>query len=574
MSRVDTIVSAAETVVGLFGSVKGFITGSGGDSKEDEESKGIADKIADMKEKASDIRKGMMEAGDDKEKEQGVIDNILDIATSMREITDTIAKKIDGFAKDYEERLEDQREIKLHADNEVKAYKDIFDKKPEIKLDEAFAEKRMEDDKSIAKNLKDSIEMSEDALKASEKPLADAEKEFEKKEAEYKNANAEVDAARDELNRLVDIEIEKKKGAALNYFRNNVKPELLKDTWKDDYFQELNDLFPQSEEEIRAEERFKAEQKRAEMEQQYLDKQQELINENKKLVEEANKKAAERENELQAKLSDVNSQLNKEKSDHQKVIEEQQNLLAAQMAELEAQKAKLAEMMKTINDQKNKIDENQLQRQQQEQQRQDELDHQFAAEQQRKQDNYAKLDKLDDILANLNETNNGYFGHKNSTQFETMRNQLYNFVNDREKNVEFKPEQTERVQKALTDYLDHVGMGVASHHNGNVRKENALAALNLINPDLAHDYEVKASVKREKEKDSKKIDLKTLMEKDTVKRDPNKPKHKNKNLVEKEIKDPKLPEMTGAVRKDKGAADLKAPKVPDAPKKEGKGKGK
>ncbi len=523
MSRVDTIVSAAETLVGLYGSVKGFITGSGGDDKEDEESKGIAGKIADMKEKAADIRKGMMEADGDAGKEQGVIDNILDIAGSMREITDTIAKKIDGMAKDYEETLDDQREIKAHADSEVKAYKEIFDKQPELPVDQAFAKKREADFKNIDENLKDSIALSEEALKNSVKPMEDAEKELKGKETALKDAGEKVNAARDELNRLVDIEVQKEKGKALHDFRETKREiEKERESWKDDYHDALNELFPMSEQEIRAEEQYKEAKKRAELEKAHLDKQNALIEENKKLLEEERKKSADRENELKNRLENT--------------IDDQKQKLADQMAEIESQKAKLAEQLKLIEEQKAKLEQNQQQKQQEEQQRQEALDHEYAVAQQKKNENYKKLDKLDDILANLIETDKGYFGHSNSKKYEKMLKELDKFVGDREKNVDLTPEKTKDLKKALVEYLDHVGMGVAHHHNGNVRKENALAALDLIDHEKAHDYEVKASVKREGEKDRKKISLDTLMDRENVKRDPNKPKNRKVSDVIKEEK--------------------------------------
>lgn len=78
-------------------------------------------------------------------------------------------------------------------------------------------------------------------------------------------------------------------------------------------------------------------------------------------------------------------------------------------------------------------------------------------------------------------------------------------------------------------------MGVASHHNSNVRKENVLAALNIINPTLAINYEGRAQEARKGKKDSKQIKLNELMGKDTVSR--TKPRRDETLKVSKPSKD-------------------------------------
>ena len=576
MGRVDTIVGAAETIVGLYGSVKGFITGSGGgDEKEDKESKGVAKQIADMKEKAAEVRKGMMEAGDDKEKQQGVIENILDIAANMREITDNIAKKLDGYAKDYEDRLDDQREIRTHAENEVKAYQDIFKNKPELNLNEAFAEKRSADDKSIKTAINDSIELAEDALKASEKPVEDAEKELQKKQEELQSAETIVNAAQRKLDKLVAIEVEKQKGAALHEFRK-AKSEIdnmpREDKSGPDYFQALNDLFEKTPDERIAEERAIFEKTRAEMQQKFFEKEQELLEKNKQLAEEhqqklaeQKKEAQERENALKTKMDDLQTKLEKQSADQAKekdqyeaqaaklnednnqkaqTIEAQMKALQEKMDQLKAMQEQLKskeEQIKAkedqIKDQKVKLDDHQREKEAEEQRKQEEQNKAFEAEQKQRQENYKKMDKLRDILDNLNDTNNGYFGHTNSKQFEQVQNKLYDFISNKDDNISFEPDQTEKLKTALTDYLKHVGMGVASHKNGNIRKENVLAALNIIDPKEALVYKGMADAKRDGKGTSKQIDLDKLMEKEYIKRE-NKPRRElNAGNVSKPAKD-------------------------------------
>lgn len=139
------------------------------------------------------------------------------------------------------------------------------------------------------------------------------------------------------------------------------------------------------------------------------------------------------------------------------------------------------------------------------------------AEREERARNDAKMSSLGDILDNLKDTGKGYFNHKNTDEFKAVVNQLQDFIDKKDKNITFKPEQTKDLQDALTAYLEHTGMKTAWHESGNIRKDNVLAALNLINPDKAKEYEMKAnSVRRE----SKKINLDTLMEKEGVKRSP------------------------------------------------------
>ena len=132
--------------------------------------------------------------------------------------------------------------------------------------------------------------------------------------------------------------------------------------------------------------------------------------------------------------------------------------------------------------------------------------------------------RLSDIIDNLRDTGNAYSGHKNTGEFNAVITQLQDFVDNKDRTIQFRPDQTRNLEEALTKYLNHTGMDTAWHEKGNIRKENVLAALNLINPDKAKEYEQQAnSVRRA----SKKIDLNTLMEKDTVKRDPNKKRNGN-----------------------------------------------
>jgi hypothetical protein len=514
MSRIDTVVGAAETIVGLYGSVKKFVTGGGGDDKENEDSKGIADKIADMKEKAANVRKGMMEDGGDKEKEQGVVDNVLDITQSLREITESIASKIETIAKDYDDVLDDQRQIKMHADNEVKAYQAIFNdsKNKNLTLPEAFAQKRGNDIKRIQKALDDSIEVGEKAVENSKQPIVDAEKELKVATNEKNKADSVVAEAQKKLDHLVDIEVQKDKGKALNVFRGNRQK--LGDLAYDGYGNDLQALFPKTEDEIRDEGRW---QMKKEADRQFAEQQ--------KKFEEQNA-AAEAENKrLKEKLEA-----------ERKAFEAELKAFEAKKRELEEAKKKLQEQNDT---QKGQLDQ-QAEREERERQRVE--NERQQAELQKRNENEAKMDKLRDILDNLNDTNNGYFGHKNSKQFEQVQNKLYDFISNKADNISFEPDQTEKLKTALTDYLKHVGMGVASHKNGNIRKENVLAALNIIDPKEALVYKGMADAKRDGKGSSKQIDLEKLMEKEYIKRE-NKPRRElkagNVSKPSKEFEGPK-----------------------------------
>lgn len=495
MSRIDTVVSAAETIVGLYGSVKNFVTGGGGDDKEDEDSKSIADKIADMKEKATNVRKGMMEDGGDKEKEQTAVENVLDITQSLREITENIAQKIEKYAKEYDDVLDDQRQIKMHADNEVKAYKDIFNdtKNKNLTLEDAFKLKRGGDAERIQKSLDESIDLSRKAVKNSEKPIEEAAEKLNAANEEYARTQAEVDNVQKKLDHLVDIEKAKRKGEALGQFRRDKHKHDPGNLAFEAYGDDLNALFPKTQDEVIAEVK---QEMRAEAQKQFDE-----------LEKKTNSELASKQKELDEQKAAFEAKL--------KEIEEQQKKIAEQQKKLEEQQKKINGQNEQLDQHARQADQ---QRQQAEAQRQQAEAQRQQAEAQRRSDNEAKMEKLHDILDNLNDTNNAYFGHTNSKEYDQVRKHLYDFVTNKAENISFAPDRTEKLQTALTKYLDHVGMGVASHRNGEIRKENVLAALNLINPEKAHDYEVKASVKRDGKKDSVQIDLKTLMDKDTVKR--------------------------------------------------------
>ena len=137
-------------------------------------------------------------------------------------------------------------------------------------------------------------------------------------------------------------------------------------------------------------------------------------------------------------------------------------------------------------------------------------------------------------MENLKDTKNAYTGHTNTDAFNAVVNNLKDFLDKKEENINFTKGQTEKLENALTDYLDHTGMKVAWHEKGNVRKENVLAALNLINPDKAKEYEQKANSVR---KESKKINLDLLMEKEGVRRKTDNSK-KGTAQTEKNVKSP------------------------------------
>ena len=203
-----------------------------------------------------------------------------------------------------------------------------------------------------------------------------------------------------------------------------------------------------------------------------------------------------------------------------------------------------------LDEQQVKLDNNQREKEVEEQRKQEEQNKAFEAEQKQRQENYKKMEKLHDIMDNLTDTDNGYFGHKNSTEFTTVQTKLYDFLKKKEQNVEFKPEQTQELKDALTAYLKHVGMGVASHHNGNVRKENVLTALNIIDPVEAVKFEGMAEAERRGKSTSKQIKLSDLMDKDSVKRDPNK-KRTAVAPVGNQAKDLKAPNNVPAPKKNK-----------------------
>lgn len=400
MGRVDTVVSAAETLYSLYGSVKGFITGDGGgdDKEADEEEKNIAGKIHDIKEKATSVRKGMMGEGEVKEDDDPkIVENLLSITQSMREITAVVSGKIAKIAKDYEVELDAQREIRTTAEREQKKLQDMFKANANMTVPDAVNE--------LNKSAQNSVHAAGESMKISQ--------------GAYENSLQEVEKAKEEYGKQV-TELDKAEKDTKN------KKTKLDDT---------------------------------------------IAEEIKRRKEQEEKERREREEKAK-----------RDKEEKERKEKEEQ----------EAQK-RIADQEKAEREQKEK-----------------------AAQEQRDR-NDAKMSSLNDILDNLKDTGKGYFNHKNTKEYNAVLTQLQDFIDKKDKNIEFKPEQTKDLQDALTGYLDHTGMDTAWHESGNIRKENVLAALSLINEDKAKEYEMKAnSVRRE----SKKINLETLMQREGVKRSP------------------------------------------------------
>ena len=431
MGRVETVVSAAETIYKLYGSVKGFINGKGGsgDQNEDEEEKSIAEKISDMKKKAADVRKGMMGEGEPKEDEPGIVDNIIAITQSMREVTDTLSTKIKDFAEEYENDLTTQRGIKINADWEYNEFKEIFKKEPEKALDKAFVEVVYKSESDIVTNQQESIQYTEGAMKETEEKMKAAEEDLRKKEKEQEDVDKKVEDAQKKLDDLIAAEKQKKADA------------------------------------------LKAQQEENARQQEALKQQQE------------ERRRREEEN-----------------------------------AQREANERRLAEEREREADRLRTLHEK----------------------------NDLKMEQLQDLLDNLTDTKNGYAGHDNTTEYGKVIDQLQKFTGDTDKNIDFSKENTKDLKDALTGYLNHVGMDTAWHRNGNVRKENVLAALNIIDPETAKIFEQQANNVRRK---SKQLDLNTLMEKEGIKRPDEKRRNRQPSAqsAQNVKKEEKLPDLNSQI---------------------------
>ena len=127
-----------------------------------------------------------------------------------------------------------------------------------------------------------------------------------------------------------------------------------------------------------------------------------------------------------------------------------------------------------------------------------------------------------------------------------MIDQLQKFTGDTDKNIDFSKENTKDLKDALTGYLNHVGMDTAWHRNGNVRKENVLAALNIIDPETAKIFEQQANNVRRK---SKQLDLNTLMEKEGIKRPDEKRRNRQPSAqgAQNVKKEEKLPDLNSQI---------------------------
>ena len=146
-------------------------------------------------------------------------------------------------------------------------------------------------------------------------------------------------------------------------------------------------------------------------------------------------------------------------------------------------------------------------------------------------ENDPKMEKLNDILLNLKETGTGYLWHKNTDEFNKVTEMLEDFLKDKDKNIDFHPDKTKNLTKALTDYLDEKGMKTAHHSSGDVRKENVLAALAVVDLDKAKEYEQKALSVRKGTESRKKVTLSELEKNENVNR-----KLKQRRLEEKNKK--------------------------------------
>ena len=415
MGRVDTVISAAETLYSLYGSVKGFISGDGGgdDKEADEEEKNLAGKIKDIKEKASSIRKGMMGEGEENEDEPKIVENVLSITQSMREITDVVYEKISSVAKEYEIELDTQREIKIKAEREKKELDKMFKENPDLKLTDAVG-KYSVDPQKIVQHQTESMNTTSTAFDNTGVELQEAIRDHDALEKELKQAESDTREKKAALDKELFVAEMKYKGKAVREARDLQKEKRKADS-ELDYADAMDMLFPKTKDEIDAENREKARQE-----------------------EQARREREER-----------------------------------------AQRAERERNERVQND--------------------------------------AKMSSLGDILDNLKDTKNAYWGHENSDQFNAVISQMQNFIDKKDDNITFKPEQTEALKKACTDYLDHTGMKSAWHEKGNIRKENVLAALNLIDPAKAKEYEQKANTVRG---ERKKISLDTLMEREGVRRSP------------------------------------------------------
>nr|MCR5178389.1 hypothetical protein [Lachnospiraceae bacterium] len=126
-----------------------------------------------------------------------------------------------------------------------------------------------------------------------------------------------------------------------------------------------------------------------------------------------------------------------------------------------------------------------------------------------------RLEQLQDILDNLQDTGRGYFGHSNSKEYNDVVEKLTDYLADGRTSVDPSDPATVWLTGALAAYLDHTGMDTAWHKSGNIRKENILAALNLVDHDTALTYEAKANKVRNSRS---KISLDTLMDSEHIKR--------------------------------------------------------
>ncbi|MBR3104986.1 MAG: hypothetical protein IKH46_14325 [Lachnospiraceae bacterium] len=128
--------------------------------------------------------------------------------------------------------------------------------------------------------------------------------------------------------------------------------------------------------------------------------------------------------------------------------------------------------------------------------------------------------KFDDILDALTGTKNGYLWHRNSTEYDNLVNAIRD-ASVKAYNGTRATDMTNEKQ-AIVDYLNHVSKDTAWHGNGNVRKENALKALNLIDPEAAKNYVTEANRVR---KEKNHINLDQLMEKEYGKKE----RHERRN---------------------------------------------
>ena len=209
MGRVDTVISVAEGLFSLYGTVKGIVAGGGGGEKEeDEEEKNIAGKIKDIKDKTSDIRKGMMGEGEEKEEEPKVIENVLSITQSMREIMDVVSTKINKIAMDYQNDLDAQRAIKANADKDVKELKEMFNKNADTRIPEAF-HGLSTNPQQIVVQLGKTIEISKEALENTSKNVENAKKAYDQINEKFLNAEKDVDKAKKDLEDTIKSEKER-----------------------------------------------------------------------------------------------------------------------------------------------------------------------------------------------------------------------------------------------------------------------------------------------------------------------------------------------------------------------------